>query len=33
MASVTLVPVLEYVNAPYQPDCDYVDGELRESCS
>jgi len=26
----SLVPVSEYLNTSYRPDCDYVDGELRE---
>ncbi len=30
MASTTLTPVLEYLNTTYRPDCDYVDGELKE---
>ena len=30
MASSTLIPVSEYLNTTYRPDCDYVDGELQE---
>jgi Uma2 family endonuclease len=30
MASATLIPVEEYLNTTYRPDCDYVDGELQE---
>ena len=30
MASVTLIPVSEYLNTTYRPDRDYIDGELRE---
>ena len=30
MAVGTLVSVEEYLNTSYQPDCDYVDGEVRE---
>lgn len=30
MASATLVPLETYLNTAYRPDCDYVDGELRE---
>jgi Uma2 family endonuclease len=30
MASVTLIPVSEYLKTTYRPDCDYIDGELRE---
>lgn len=30
MASTTLVPVSEYLSTVYEPDCDYVDGELEE---
>lgn len=30
MASTTLVSVQEYLNTSYRPDCDYVDGEVRE---
>jgi Uma2 family endonuclease len=29
-AASTLVPVEEYVRKTYKPDCDYVEGELRE---
>ena len=30
MASGTLIPVTEYLETTYRPDCDYIDGELRE---
>jgi Uma2 family endonuclease len=30
MASATLIPVSEYLSTAYEPDCDYIDGELRE---
>jgi Uma2 family endonuclease len=30
MASSVLIPVNEYLNTTYRPDCDYVDGELKE---
>jgi Uma2 family endonuclease len=30
MAVGTLVSVAEYLNTSYRPDCDYVDGEVRE---
>lgn len=30
MASSVLVPVGDYLSSTYHPDCDYVDGELRE---
>jgi Uma2 family endonuclease len=30
MASVTLIPVAEYLNTCYKPDREYIDGELRE---
>jgi Uma2 family endonuclease len=30
MAAGTLVSVAEYLNTRYRPDCDYVDGEVRE---
>ena len=30
MSSTTLVTVQEYVASSYRPDCDYIDGELRE---
>lgn len=30
MATSTLIPVSEYLNTVYRPDCDYIDGELRE---
>jgi Uma2 family endonuclease len=30
MASVTLIPVSEYLRTTYRPDCDYLEGEVRE---
>ena len=30
MATSTLVPLSEYLQASYRPDCDWMDGELRE---
>ena len=30
MGAVTLVPVEEYLSTSYEPDCDYVDGELED---
>jgi len=30
MVSTTLIPVSEYLRTTYEPDCDYVDGELQE---
>ena len=30
MATPVLIPVSEYLNTTYRPDCDYVDGELKE---
>jgi len=30
MATSTVVPVNEYLRKSYRPDCDYVDGEVRE---
>jgi Uma2 family endonuclease len=30
MSSATLIPVSEYLESSYDPDCDYVDGEVRE---
>ncbi len=30
MASATLIPVNEYLSTTYRPDCDYLDGEVRE---
>ena len=30
MSSATLISVEEYLGTSYRPDCDYVDGELRE---
>lgn len=28
--ATTLVPLAEYLNTTYRPDCDWVDGEVRE---
>ena len=30
MATNTLIPVSEYLRSSYEPDCDYVDGEVQE---
>lgn len=30
MATTTYIPVEEYLRTSYRPDCDYVDGEVRE---
>jgi Uma2 family endonuclease len=30
MASVTLIPLSEYLNTTYRPDCDYIDGKVKE---
>ena len=30
MASATLIPVSEYLSTSYSPDCDYIDGEVKE---
>ncbi len=30
MASVTFIPVSEYLHTTYRPDVDYIDGELQE---
>ena len=30
MASATLIPVQEYLDSSYEPDCDFVEGELQE---
>jgi len=30
METTTYIPVSEYLATSYQPDCDYVDGEVRE---
>lgn len=30
MATAALIPVSEYLKQMYHPDCDYLDGELRE---
>jgi len=30
MATAALIPVEEYLNASYEHDCDYIDGELQE---
>lgn len=30
MATVTTIPIEEYLTTSYRPDCDYVDGEVQE---
>ena len=30
MATATRVPVSEYLETSYRPDCEYIDGEIRE---
>ena len=30
MAAATAIPVEEYLHTSYRPDCDYVDGEVKE---
>jgi Uma2 family endonuclease len=30
MSSSTLIPVTEYLETTYRPDCDYIDGEVQE---
>ncbi len=30
MSSATLIPVSEYLETIYRPDCEYIDGELLE---
>ncbi|HEY5329916.1 MAG TPA: Uma2 family endonuclease [Acidobacteriaceae bacterium] len=30
MATAALIPVGEYLDTTYSPDCDYIDGELKE---
>jgi Uma2 family endonuclease len=30
MPNATLIPVSEYLETIYSPDCDYIDGEIRE---
>jgi len=30
MAAASLIPVSEYLRSTYRPDCDYIDGELKE---
>jgi len=30
MATSALIPIAEYLRSSYRPDCDYVDGEVRE---
>lgn len=32
MPAGTLISVSEYLSTSYDPDCDYVDGEVRERC-
>jgi len=30
MSTTALIPVSEYLKTTYRPDCDYIDGEVRE---
>jgi Uma2 family endonuclease len=30
MATAALIPVSEYLSSTYEPDCDYIEGELQE---
>jgi Uma2 family endonuclease len=30
MATSTSIPLSEYLNTSYRPDCDYIDGEVKE---
>ena len=30
MATTSFVPVEEYLNTSYEPDCEYVDGEMLQ---
>lgn len=30
MATATSIPLSEYLNTSYRPDCDYIDGEVKE---
>jgi Uma2 family endonuclease len=30
MASATQIPLSEYLNTSYRPDCDYIDGEVKK---
>ena len=30
MATPVLIPVQQYLNTTYRPDCDYIDGEVKE---
>ena len=30
MATLAVIPVSEYLRTTYRPDCDYIDGEVRE---
>ncbi len=30
MATASLIPVSEYLSTTYEPDCDYIEGELQE---
>jgi Uma2 family endonuclease len=30
MSSTPLIPVSEYLHTSYEPDCDYIDGELQD---
>ena len=32
LAMATSISLNEYLNTSYRPDCDYVDGEVRERC-
>jgi hypothetical protein len=29
MATTTSIPISEYLNTTYRPDCDYIDGKLK----
>ena len=30
MATATQVPLSEYLHTSYEPDCEWIDGEVRE---
>jgi Uma2 family endonuclease len=30
MATATFIPISEYLTTTYRPDCDYIDGEVKE---
>src|SRR5580658_7434844 len=30
MATAALIPLAEYLSTVYEPDCDYIDGQLEE---